>query len=57
MNTNMYTNPLTMKNIDILKSIGYNVIQPKQSLLACGDFGEGALADIDTIVDTAGSSY
>ena len=51
MNTNMYANPLTMKNIDILKSIGYNVIQPKQSLLACGDFGEGALANIDTIVD------
>ncbi|MCO7181376.1 phosphopantothenoylcysteine decarboxylase [Lactococcus formosensis] len=52
MNTNMYANPLTRKNIDILKSIGYNVIQPKQSLLACGDFGEGALADIDIIVDT-----
>lgn len=52
MNTNMYTNPLTTKNIDILKSVGYNVIYPKKSLLACGDFGEGALAEIETIART-----
>lgn len=50
MNTKMYQHPLTQKNIEILKKIDYNMIQPKKSLLACGDFGEGALADLPDIL-------
>ncbi|MGM9887356.1 MULTISPECIES: phosphopantothenoylcysteine decarboxylase [unclassified Lactococcus] len=50
MNTNMYVNPLTQENIQTLKKIGFEMIAPKQSLLACGDFGEGALADVQDIV-------
>ncbi|AYF99663.1 phosphopantothenoylcysteine decarboxylase [Lactococcus allomyrinae] len=50
MNTKMYQNPLTQRNIEILKKIDYNIIQPKKSLLACGDFGEGALADLPDIL-------
>lgn len=50
MNTKMYQHPLTQRNIEILKKIDYNMIQPKKSLLACGDFGEGALAELADIV-------
>ncbi len=50
MNTKMYENPIVQKNIKTLESLGYHFIEPKESLLACGDLGKGALADLDTIV-------
>ena len=43
MNTNMYQNPINQKNLATLKSVGYQEIEPRESLLACGDFGKGAL--------------
>lgn len=53
MNTKMYDNPITQHNLKTLKELGYQEISPKSSsLLACGDIGRGALADIDTIVQT-----
>lgn len=52
MNTKMYDNPLTQRNLKILEEIGYKEIQPKSALLACGDVGRGALADLDTILET-----
>ena len=45
MNTNMY------ENIEKLKRLGYQFIEPKESMLACGTLGKGALADVDVIVD------
>lgn len=51
MNTNMYENPIVQENIEKLKAGGYHFIDPKASLLACGDLGKGALADVDEIVD------
>lgn len=51
MNTNMYENPIVQENIENLKARGYHFIDPKASLLACGDLGKGALADVDEIVD------
>jgi len=50
MNTKMYLHPLTQKNLQQLKDIGYQEIEPRQALLACGDFGPGALATVDTII-------
>lgn len=50
MNTNMYENCIVQENIDRLKKHGYHFIDPKESLLACGDVGKGALADVDDIV-------
>ena len=50
MNTAMYENPVTQDNIDKLKRYGYQFVEPKESLLACGDLGKGALADIEIIV-------
>ncbi len=52
MNTNMYLNPAVQRNINTLKELGYHFIEPKESLLACGDLGKGALADVDLIVET-----
>ena len=51
MNTNKYENPIVQDNIKKLKSFGYRFIEPKESLLACGDLGRGALADVDEIVE------
>jgi phosphopantothenoylcysteine decarboxylase/phosphopantothenoylcysteine decarboxylase/phosphopantothenate--cysteine ligase len=53
MNTAMYENPITQGNIEKLVSLGYRFIEPKESLLACGDLGRGALADVETIVAEA----
>lgn len=51
MNTNMYTNPLFKRNVDTLKDLGYKFIDPASGRLACGDYGEGKLADPADIVE------
>ena len=50
MNTKMYDHPATQTNLKTLETYGYTIIAPKESLLACGDVGRGALADLDTIL-------
>lgn len=50
MNTNMYENPIVQKNINILKELGYNFVDPESGRLACGDTGKGKLAAPETIV-------
>ena len=50
MNTAMYENRIVQENIEKLKKYGYHFVEPRASLLACGDVGKGALADIDEIV-------
>ena len=50
MNTRMYENPFVQDNIDKLKKYGYQIIEPKEARLACGDTGKGALADVDEII-------
>ncbi len=50
MNTNMYINPIVQKNIRCLSESGYNFIEPKEDMLACGVVGKGAMADVNTIV-------
>ena len=52
MNTYMYSNPAMVDNLATLERYGYQLIEPKTSLLACGDYGKGALADVDYIVHT-----
>lgn len=49
MNTNMYTNPIVQDNITKLKNLGYKFISPASGRLACGDEGEGKLADTELI--------
>lgn len=52
MNTKMYDHPITQENLEKLKTYGYHIIAPKKALLACGDRGRGALADIEMITNT-----
>ena len=52
MNTKMLDHPATQNNLETLKSYGYQIIPPREALLACGDQGAGALATVDTIVQT-----
>lgn len=49
MNTNMYSNPLVVENMNKLKSLGYTFVSPAQGRLACGDVGEGKLALVQDI--------
>jgi len=47
----MYDHPATQANLKTLESYGYQLIAPKESLLACGDHGRGALADLTIILE------
>ena len=52
MNTKMYENPIVQENINKLKKLGYEFIEPVSGVLACGDEGKGKLADVNTIIDS-----
>lgn len=55
MNTNMYVNPIVQENINKLSKLGYDFIKPQSGRLACGDIGEGKLADTAFIADAVES--
>ncbi|MDR2709527.1 MAG: bifunctional phosphopantothenoylcysteine decarboxylase/phosphopantothenate--cysteine ligase CoaBC [Elusimicrobiota bacterium] len=50
MNTNMYNHKATQKNIEALKSYGYEFISPESGELACGQVGDGRLCAPSAIV-------
>ncbi|MGS4844551.1 phosphopantothenoylcysteine decarboxylase [Streptococcus sp. W151] len=52
MNTKMLEHPATQRNLKLLQDYGYQIIQPRHATLACGDQGSGALATVETIVET-----
>ena len=53
MNTKMYENPLTKKNFEkSCKKLATKKFFQKSGLLACGDTGRGALADISVIIES-----
>ncbi|MCH1967356.1 MAG: bifunctional phosphopantothenoylcysteine decarboxylase/phosphopantothenate--cysteine ligase CoaBC [Paraclostridium sordellii] len=51
MNTNMYENPIVQRNIQTLKDLNYEFVEPESGRLACGDVGSGKLASVDTIFE------
>ena len=52
MNTAMYCHPLTTKHLNILtQELGIVVVPPVTKVLACGDFGVGAMASVDAIAN------
>lgn len=51
MNTVMYNSPMVQENIEKLKKLGHEFIQPGVGLLACGDYGAGKMAEPADIVD------
>ena len=50
MNTKMYQHPAVQENLKQLKEWGHIVINPAEGELACGEEGEGKLAEVDNIV-------
>lgn len=50
MNTVMYHQKVTQDNLQRLRDYGYEIVAPASGTLACGDVGEGKLADIDTLI-------
>lgn len=53
MNTKMYENPLTQRNLETLRGIGCHVLEPSSGTLACKEEGTGRLAELSEIVELA----
>ncbi len=50
MHNNMYTNPITQENIEILNKTGFHIIPAAHGRLASGDIGYGRLPDTGEIM-------
>ncbi|CAG2120445.1 unnamed protein product, partial [Medioppia subpectinata] len=50
MNVNMWSHPITERNLQTLHSFGYKQVGPIAKRLACGDTGMGAMAEVTAIV-------
>ncbi|UCD34200.1 MAG: bifunctional phosphopantothenoylcysteine decarboxylase/phosphopantothenate--cysteine ligase CoaBC [Nitrospiraceae bacterium] len=53
MNSRMYRHPTVQKNIVAMEKAGVTFVGPETGSLACGEEGEGRMADIPDIVDAA----
>ena len=51
MNTQMYENPITQKNIQACKDLGYQILDPVFGHLACNDTGKGKMIEPADIVE------
>ncbi|MFV0395315.1 MAG: bifunctional phosphopantothenoylcysteine decarboxylase/phosphopantothenate--cysteine ligase CoaBC [Coprobacillaceae bacterium] len=51
MNTKMYDNLATQRNIERCLSYGISFVEPSAGLLACGDVGRGKLADPEDVLE------
>lgn len=51
MNVHMWHHPATQENIQKLKNIGYQIIDPDSGMLACGYEGQGRLASSALIIE------
>ncbi len=51
MNTKMFENPVTQRNLNTLKELGYIIITPGDGYLACGTVGKGRMEEPVNIVD------
>ncbi|KAL3533434.1 hypothetical protein ACH5RR_006955 [Cinchona calisaya] len=52
MNTFMWTNPFTERHLMLIDDLGINLIPPVTKRLACGDYGNGAMAEPSLIILT-----
>lgn len=50
MNTNMYENPVTQDNLEILRKYGWEVIAPASGRLACGAVGKGKMPEPEDLL-------
>ncbi len=51
MNSNMYASEPVQRNLEVLKSYAYHVVEPEAGELACGTTGPGRLPEPEFIVD------
>lgn len=51
MNTNMYENPVTQDNLEVLRRYGWQVISPASGRLACGSVGAGKLPEPEVLLE------
>lgn len=51
MNTQMWKHPATQRNLKQLAKDGVEIIAPGEGMLACGEEGQGRLADVDVLVE------
>ncbi|MGD2011183.1 MAG: bifunctional phosphopantothenoylcysteine decarboxylase/phosphopantothenate--cysteine ligase CoaBC [Desulfobacterales bacterium] len=51
MNTNMYHSRAVQRNLDVLRSDGYSIVEPGAGDLACGTVGPGRLPEPPQILD------
>ncbi len=51
MNVRMWSHPATLRNLARLKADGVRFVGPTEGAMACGEFGEGRLAEPEAIVD------
>ena len=51
MNSHMYENRAVQRNLDILESDGYTILEPGAGELACGTTGPGRLPEPEIILD------
>jgi len=51
MNTGMFENPITQKNLETLREYGINVIDPASGHLACGDSGAGKMPEPEQLLE------
>ena len=50
MNTDMFENPATQDNLDILRDYGFDIIEPATGMLACGVEGKGKMPEPDVLI-------
>lgn len=50
MNTAMLEAPQTQSNLIKLNELGFEIVPPRTTLLACDTYGNGAMAEVDEIV-------
>lgn len=53
MNVEMWRHPATQENVAILRARGVDIIEPESGFLACGEVGEGRLAEPELIAARA----
>lgn len=51
MNVKMFEHPATQKNLELLKSYGYRVIEPDSGIMACGEEGAGRLPEWEQVAE------
>jgi len=51
MNVRMWEHASNKQNISTLKSYGYRILGPEIGEMACGEFGEGKMLEVDEIIN------